>query len=816
MQSNYDEIIAKMTLQQKAALCSGADMWHFKGFPELNIPAIMVTDGPHGLRKQDSTQGVAIDKAVPATCFPTAATTACSWDTELLSLLGTTIAEEAACEQVAVVLGPGTNIKRSPLCGRNFEYFSEDPYLSGKLSAAFIRGVQEKGIGTSLKHFCANNQETFRQSINAVVDERTLRELYLLPFEIAIKESHPTTVMASYNKVNGTYVSQHRRLLHEILRDEWGFDGMVISDWGAVASRVPALQAGMDMEMPSSGGMNDEKIVQAVQDGTLDEAVLDTAVRRILRCIDTTYPAAAKGGRYSHAAHDAIARKIATRSAVLLRNAQDSLPLRAGERILVVGEMAKLPRYQGAGSSFICATHVTNLLDGLTENGVVYDYLPGYYTDKPSKNKKALADVLRAANRYDRIICCVGLPAAYEAEGFDRTSIELPPEHNELIERLADVHSNITVVLSMGSVVRMPWANRVRAILCMYLGGQAAGGACADLLTGKETPCGKLAETFPLLTNDTPSAAYFPGNRRDVEYREGLYVGYRYYDTARAAVQFPFGFGLSYTTFAYSDMQLSASDIRDDQTLRVQVTVRNTGEVRGREIVQLYVHDCDSSIYMPEQQLKGFTVVELQPNESKTVEFELDRRSFAFYDTDTADWQVESGAFEIRIGASSRDIRARATVNVTACNPVTVRPTPQGWYTQPDLTPIPDQAFRSLIPDYEPSPVVLPRKGEFTTEDSFCDMAQSSGLARVTLKLAKVGTRIAMHASKDDPNCRMIYEVFRTAPVRALSTSSQGMFNEKMANSLVDMMNGHFFRGLGGIFSGMRKPKESKDDKKKS
>ncbi len=809
MDKDYRSIIASMTLEEKAGLCSGNDMWNLKNVERLGVPTIMVSDGPHGLRKQANGLGVAVNQSADAICFPTASATACSWDKELLRTLGDALGEEAVAEQIAVVLGPGTNIKRSALCGRNFEYFSEDPYLAGMLSAAFIQGVQQHGIGTSLKHFCANNQETYRQSIDAIIDERTLREIYLLPYEIAVKDAAPMTIMASYNKINGTYVSQHRRIMREILRDEWGYQGVVMSDWGAVAQRVPSIQASMDLEMPSSGGMNDEKLVNAVRDGSLDESVLDESVERILRLIDTTH-AATVGGSYNKEAHDALSRSIAAQSAVLLRNAQQSLPIRAGERVLLVGEMARTPRFQGAGSSFINATRITSLQEGLREHGVSFDYLPGYDLKNENKNRKELQRVLKAAPRYDRVICCVGLPASYEAEGFDRTTMELPPCHNQLVERLADIHSNVTVVLSMGSAVLLPWADRVRAILCMYLGGQASGGACADLLTGAINPSGKLAETFPLAQDDAPSARYFPGNRRRSEYREGLYVGYRYFDTANAPVRYPFGFGLSYTTFEYSDLRLSATQISDDEPLQVQVTVRNTGDAIGREIVQLYVKDPVSSRYMPEHQLKAFEKIELAPGQSKTVTMTLNRRSFAFYDVDTKDWQVESGDFEIQIAASSRDIRLRATVSVQARQEIAFAPTPQSWYTAPDLTPISDEDFRLLMPDYEDQPVVIPRKGEFTQEDSICDMAQTSGLARFVLKVSRLGTQISMRAPKDDPNCMMICEVFRTSPVRALSTSSQGMFTEKMADGLVDMMNGHFFRGLGGILKGMKKPKKQK------
>ena len=812
----YSELIAQMSLEEKAGLCSGKDMWHTKSIERLGIPSVMMCDGPHGLRKQDES-GVStnIDQSVDAICFPTAAATACSWDKQLLYKLGQTIGEEAVAENVSIVLGPGTNIKRSPLCGRNFEYFSEDPYLAGMLSAYFINGVQSKNVGTSLKHYCANNQETYRMSINSVVDERTLREIYLYPFELAVKLSQPRTIMASYNLINDTYATENEFVLNNVLRKEWGFKGIVVSDWGATNERVKGLMAGHDLEMPSSGGMNDKLIVEAVKNGTLDEKVLDEAVDRILDVILATKDNP-KDATYDKEAHYQIAKDIAKECAVLLKNENNALPLKS-KKVLLVGELAIVPRFQGAGSSFINCSKISTVEESLRNAGIEYEFTSGYdlNDENPKKNKKLRKNAVELAKQYDTVIVVSGLPNSYEAEGFDRKHINLPQSHNELISELAQVNDNINVVLTMGASVTMPWIDKVKSVLCMYLGGQASGDACVDLLLGKANPCGKLAETYALSLDDIPSSQNFPGSRFSVEYREGLYVGYRYFNTANVPVLFPFGYGLSYTNFEYSNLKLSSSEIKDSDTLKVSVDIQNTGDVEGKEIVQLYVNDVVSSVYMPAQQLKAFEKVSLKPLEKKTVEFVLDKRSFAFYNTEAHDWQVESGEFKIMIGASSRDIRLTQSVNVVSKDKVAVKALDENsWYNNPSNKTISKEEFVAMSGLKIKDDYRIAKKGSFTKDDSFEDMSHTSGLARFALKIAKTAIRASMKADKNDPNYLMIYEVMKTSPLRALAFSSQGMFNMKMVDGVITIMNGKFFKGVNMVIKNIGGDKEDKAKKK--
>ncbi len=812
----YADLIAQMSLEEKAGLCSGKDMWHTKAIERLGIPSVMMCDGPHGLRKQDdSGVSTSLNVSVDAICFPTASATASSWDKALLNQLGQAIGEEAVAENVALVLGPGTNIKRNPLCGRNFEYFSEDPYLAGMLSASFIDGVQSKNIGTSIKHYCANNQETYRMTINSVVDERTLREIYLLPFEIAVKQSQPRTIMASYNLINDTYATENEFLLNKVLRDEWGFEGLVVSDWGATNKRVKGLKAGHDLEMPSSGGMNDKLIVKAVQDGSLDESVLDTAVDRILDLVmkSTKNP---KGATYDKEEHYQIAKNIAKESAVLLKN-DGSLPLRT-QKILLVGELAIEPRFQGAGSSFVNCTKISTVEQSLRDAGIEYEFTSGYDLSDESfkKNAKLRKNAVELAKNYDTVLVVAGLPEKYEAEGFDRKHINMPQSHDLLIEELAQVNKNVNVVLTMGSSVEMPWIDKVRSVLCMYLGGQSSGDACVDLLLGKANPCGKLAETFALTLSDIPSAQNFPGARFSVEYREGLYVGYRYFNTANAPVLFPFGHGLSYTKFEYSNLTLSSKNITDKDILTATVDVQNVGDMDGKEIIQLYVNDVESSVYTPYQQLKGFEKIFLKAGEKKRVSFSLDKRSFAFYNVNAGDWQVESGEFKIMIGASSRDIRLEDSVTVNSTDTAEIIPTSaDSWYCAPDANKeITKEEFLAMAGLNIKEDYRIAKKGEFTEDDSFEDMANTSGLARFALKKAKPAIRMSMKAQKDDPNYLMIYEVMKTSPMRALAFSSQGMFNMKMVDGVVTIMIGKFFKGVGMVLKNIGGDEEDKAKKK--
>jgi beta-glucosidase len=675
--NGLSKIVGQLTLEEKASLCSGKDFWTLKAVERLGLHSIMVTDGPHGLRKQaGSSDHLGINKSVAAACFPAACATACSFDRELLREIGAAMGEECLQEQVAVILGPGANIKRSPLCGRNFEYFSEDPYLSGEMAAALINGVQSKGVGTSLKHYAANNQETRRMTSNSVVDERAFREIYLAGFERAVKKSQPWTVMCSYNLINGVYASDNEELLSGILRDEWGFKGLVMTDWGAVDDRVQGIRAGLDLEMPGSGGINDAKIVEAVKSGALDEKLLDRAVLRVVELILKSRERAKPGYAYSAAAHHQLARRAAAESAVLLKNEGNIRPLfggtaaapasAGGKSLAVIGAFAEKPRYQGAGSSKINPFKLENPLEELRKAGLSVEYAPGYSLDSAGgkPDAKLIAEAAALAGKKDIAVVFAGLPDEYESEGFDRSSLDMPQSHNELIEAVAGANPNTVVVLLLGAPVILPWEARVKGVLLLYLGGQAAGGAVADLLTGLRDPAGRLAETWPLSLEDTPSRRYFPGGSKSVEYRESVFVGYRYYNTADKPVAYPFGYGLSYTGFEYSDLKLSRGEFKAGEELELHVTVKNTGDRSGAEIVQVYVAPESSKIFRPRAELRGFEKIRLEGGESKTVTISLDDRSFAYYHPLDRVWALEGGSYSILVGTNSRDIRLRQSVTV--------------------------------------------------------------------------------------------------------------------------------------------------------
>lgn len=657
---NIREKISEMTLEEKASLCSGLNFWYMKGAERLGVSPLMVTDGPHGLRKQaGESDHLGINQSVPATCFPTASASASSWNTDKLWEVGEAIGEEALSEKVAVVLGPGTNMKRSPLCGRNFEYFSEDPYLAGEMASAWVNGVQSKNVGTSLKHFAANNQEKARLTSNSVIDERTLREIYLAAFERTVKKAKPWTLMCSYNKINGVYSCENPWLLDKVLRKEWGHDGIVMTDWGAMNDRVRALKAGLELEMPGPDSYNDKRLAEAVRTGELDEAVLDEAVERLLKLYEKAAKAEAKP--YDISKHHRIARTMAADSAVLLKN-ECALPLDNQKSYAVVGDFAVKPRYQGAGSSKINPHKIDSPLDELRTLGIDAVYAQGYHRDSNTVDEKLMEEAKQLAAGKDGVIVFAGLPDSYESEGFDRTHLNMPDSHNRLIEAMCEVNRNVIVVLMCGGAVIMPWRNKVQAVLLMYLGGEAVGGACADLLTGRVNPSGKLAETFPLSLSDTPAFGNFANDDADIEYRENILIGYRYYDALNKEVAYPFGFGLSYTNFEYEHM-----DIRWDNAARegsVTVTVKNTGNCDGSEVIQLYVGKKNSPILRAPKELKGFAKVYLQAGETRTVDINLDERSFAYYNVNRQAWTVEDGVYEIYIGASSRDIRLEKQLNV--------------------------------------------------------------------------------------------------------------------------------------------------------
>ena len=778
--AKYEEILNQLTLEEKAALCDGADFWHLKGLEKFNIPSVMVCDGPHGLRKKDySKTGDSLSNSVPAISYPTAATTASSWDPELLYKMGIALGKKCLKEEVGVLLGPGINMKRSPLCGRNFEYFAEDPILAGELAAGFINGVQSMGVGTSLKHFCANSQETRRMTCDSVVDERALRELYLTAFEIAVKKAQPWTVMNSYNKINGFHGSENKHTQLDILRNEWGFDGVVVSDWGAVNDRVLGLKNGNDLEMPSSAGAGAKKIVDAVKSGELSEDVLNERAGNVLKLILKAVDGAKKDYAYNDLDDQDFAREIAANSMVLLKN-NGILPLKKDKKIAVIGELARTPRYQGAGSSHINPTKLDNALEELKNIGYTVDFAQGYELSnkKAKKNAALIAEAAKLAASSEAVVLFIGLTDEYEAEGFDRSHMNLPEAHDKLVEEIAKVNKNVVVVLAGGSPVEMPWNDSVSAVLNSYLGGQAGAGAVADIISGKVNPSGKLPETYPMTYADTPAVNNFPGNPASVEYRESVYIGYRYYEKADKAVRYPFGFGLSYTTFEYSDLKLDKISMNDDEKLKVTFTVKNTGAVAGYEIAQLYVADKESTIYRPVKELKGFKKVWLEPGESKEVEIELCKRAFAFYNVNINDWCVETGEFDILVGASSADIKLTATVTVngTTENIPDYSKTAPLYYTG-NVQDVPEEQFVAVL-GRELPPTTYPEDRELGIQDTFESCAHTKNGKRfykllTTLIPAGFAQAIAMQT-----------------PFRDFISMSGGVFSEQMADGLVKWLSG--------------------------
>lgn len=687
--ADIQKIISQMTLEEKAGLCSGADFWHTKGVGRLGVPSVMVSDGPHGLRKQNlEADHLGINESIKAVCFPAGCGTAATFNPELLKEMGEALGTECQAEGVSVILGPAANIKRSPLCGRNFEYYSEDPCLAGAMAGAFIQGVQSKNVGTSLKHFLANNQETRRMSVSSEIDERTLREIYLAAFEGAVRGSKPWTVMCSYNRINGTYAAENKLYLTDILRDEWGFDGYVVSDWGAVNKRVEDLAAGLDLEMPSSGGAGDRLIVEAVKNGKLDESILDTAVERILRQVFRFTEQRAQDAVFDRDADHKKAELIAEETAVLLKNEDSILPLKKESSVAFIGKYAAAPRYQGGGSSHINSHKVTSALDAAAAIPSL-TYAQGFRDDVDREDASLVSEAVSAAKNAEAAVIFAGLPDAFESEGFDRPHMRLPDCQNSLIEAVTAVQPNTVVVLHNGSPVEMPWIGRVKGVLEAYLGGQAIGEAIVKILFGDVNPSGKLPETFPLKLEDNPSYLNFPGEGDRVEYREGIFVGYRYYDAKKMDVLFPFGHGLSYTEFAYSNLRLSGGSgqirtgsgenplsIADTDTLTVSLDITNTGSRFGREAVQLYVSAPESAVIRPVKELRAFAKTALAPGETKTVSFRLDKRAFSYWNTDIHDWYAESGAYELLLGSSSRDIRLKGQVKITASKELPVCFTP--------------------------------------------------------------------------------------------------------------------------------------------
>ncbi|MBB6676077.1 glycoside hydrolase family 3 C-terminal domain-containing protein [Cohnella lubricantis] len=785
-----------MTLEEKAGLCSGADWWTTKGIERLGLAPIRVADGPHGLRKQKP--GAAMAGSEPATCFPTAAGLAASWSRQLAREVGAALGVESRAQGVAVLLGPGINLKRSPLCGRNFEYYAEDPYLSGMLAAAFIEGVQSQGVGTSLKHFAVNNQEHLRMTIDAEVDERALRELYLTGFELAVKHGRPWTVMGAYNRVNGSYACENDYLLRDILRGEWGFEGAVMSDWGGTNDRVAGLRAGLDLQMPTGYGYTDREIVDAVKEGRLAESVLDESAARIVRLLQM----GAASAVFDKDAHHRLARKAAARSMVLLKNEGDLLPLRKTGTVALIGEFAEKPRCQGAGSSLVNPTRLDTARAASASDavsGLTVRYAKGYDSRSAEPDPKLIAEACELARGADAVVILAGLLETDEMEGADRTHLELPAAHNELIRQVAKANPRVVVALSNGAPVTMPWADAVPAILETYLGGQAAGSALWDVLLGEENPSGKLAETFPLTLEDCAATPFFPMGPDLVEYRESIYVGYRYYDKARRDVLYPFGHGLSYTKFEYAELRLSRRRMTDTEELTVSCKVKNAGSRAGRETVQLYVKDVQSTIFRPERELKGFEQLELAPGEEKSVTLMLDRRAFAYYNVELRDWQVESGEFEIQLGASSRDIRLSERVHVEAAQTYDERRNDRrdelaAYYDLSRLPSVDTKTFAALCgrpieADFPPS------KRRYHRNSTMIDIRRH-WIGRILMNRMMKEVEKGM-AGQEEKTVAMTKAFIRELPLRNLPMISNGMFTPRLVSGLIDLLNGRIVRSIG-------------------
>jgi beta-glucosidase len=779
MRSTFTEaerIVASLSTPDKIRVLSGSDFWNTESVP--GAPSVMVTDGPHGLRKQNGdTDHVGLSHSVAATCFPTASALGSTWDRDLLREIGAALGRECRAEDVAVLLGPGLNLKRHPAGGRNFEYFSEDPLLSGHMAAALTQGVQSQGVGACLKHYAVNNQESNRLRVDAVVDERTLRELYLTGFEIAVREGQPWSVMSSYNLVNGTHAGESRDLLTEILRDDWGFDGLVMTDWLATYDRVAGVQAGLDLEMPSSGGLWDAEVAAALQNGSLPMAAVDLAVTRV---VDLSLRARAAAdavpqGPVDFDAHHALARRAGAAGAVLLTN-NGILPLAASGTVAIIGAFAETPRYQGAGSSLVKPTRVDTALEAFRvalEGKAAISYAPGYDAKTGETTELLLADARAAAASADSVVLLVGLPGSYESEGYDRDHLDLPAGHTALVEAVTAANPATVVVLVNGAAVDVPWADKPAAILEAYLGGQAAGGAIADVVLGLAEPGGRLAESFPVAVTDLPAAQHWHASPTQAQYREGLYAGYRFHDSAGVPARFPFGHGLSYTSFEYGDVAVRP----DGDGYRVTVNVTNTGDRAGSDVVQVYVRDVESSVYRPAKELKAFAKVNLGVGESRTVELSLDRRAFAVWDVASAGWAVEAGEFEVMVGASSVDIRARSSVTVDSADAVGTSAGPAGFVAT-------DAEFAALLG--KPIPVAA-KTLPFTLETTIRDLRQSLlGKALATMFVAQ--SRKAMPSGTEE-DMEFLDRLVEEMPLRGIAMASGGRLSLNGARRMVRALN---------------------------
>lgn len=788
-------LLQKMTTEEKAALLGGKTVWQTRENERLSIPSIFLSDGPHGLRKQAGAgDHLGLNASLEATCFPTAATIANSWDEKLGEELGEALGEEAASMDVDVLLGPGLNIKRSPLCGRNFEYFSEDPYLSGKMAAAYIRGIQRMGVAACPKHFAVNSQELRRMAMDAVIDERTLREIYLTGFEIAVKEGKSKAIMSSYNRVNGTYANENKHLLTDILREEWGFDGMVVSDWGGNNDAVKAVEAGANLEMPNCGYGSAREIVKAVKDGTLSESVLDERVCELVKVIMDLKEHKNTGRDEKHSGfnreeHHRLAKRAAAESMVLLKNEASILPLDRNKKLAIIGDFAFAPRYQGAGSSMVNPTKVEAVA------GIARDYklnilgmTRGYKRDGDvdEAEKKAALDL---AEKADIVIFCFGLNEISESEGLDRTHMRIPQNQIELLQDISKVNENVVGILSAGSAMEMPWQSCCKAILNGYLNGQAGASATLDILTGAVNPSGRLAETYPIAYEHTPSFRYYPSSERTSEYRESIFVGYRYYDTSKVRVQYPFGFGLSYTEFTYSGLKV------DDAG--AELTVSNTGDRDGAEVVQMYVGLPNAIVFRPEKELKGFAKVFLKAGESRKVKIPFDDKTFRYWNVKTESWEVETGTYNVMIGSSVADIRLVGTIERTGSNiGMPYNPALLPYYYTGLVQKISDEEYETLLGHKIPSGEW---SGQLGVNDAICQMYYAkSRLARFVYKVLTDKKKKSEQMGKPDLNVLFIYNM----PLRAIAKMTNGMVGMDMVHGMVEIVNGEFFRGLGRVIGG--------------
>lgn len=805
MSLKYENIISQMSLEEKALMMSGKNTWQTVDYPQYGIPSMMMSDGPHGMRTQPPEAGdhLGINVSIPATCFPTASTVSNSWDVELGEEIGKALAEEAISMGVNVILGPGLNIKRSPLCGRNFEYFSEDPYHAGKMAASYVKGIQSYGIAACPKHFAVNSQELRRMAMNSVVDERTLREIYLTGFEIAVKEGKAKSIMSSYNEVNGVYANENKHLLQDILVDEWGFDGYVVSDWGASNDHVLGVKHGSHLEMPGTNKIGQKEILKGICDGVLTEGELDQRLDELLDVIFTTHEGAEKAretynigqssmekSAFDVEAHHALARKVAEEGIVLLKNEENLLPLAEKTKVAVIGDFAKTPRYQGAGSSLVNPTkEPESILSCMDESGLHMVSFAQGYKRNANPDTRLVEEAAKAASAADVILIFAGLDEIGEAEGIDRTDMKMPKAQNELIQTLAELYDNVIVVLSAGAPVEMPWADKVQTIVQGYLGGQAGASAMLRVLTGKVNPSGHLNETYPIRYEDTPAFAYYPSKERNSEYRESLYVGYRYYTTVGKEVRFPFGYGLSYTTFAYSDISVTKEEVR--------FVIKNTGDRDGVEVAQLYVSKTSDTVFRPVRELKGFARVELKAGEEKEVVIPLDDKAFRFFDIRTNTWEIEAGTYCLMIGRNACEIELEADIKIEG----TVK---EGFYSKENLkdyftgsiTNVPDEEYETLygkqLPDGHWG-------GEIGINDALCQFSYAKGFgARMLYKV--LHRRLEKSMKAGDPNLDILFVY--NMPIRGISRMTGGTVNMKMVHAIAEMANGHFFRGAAHLIKG--------------